>query len=194
MWDSELDVLTFNIKKRPETELCLTKRMFLSVITSIYDPLGLVAPVIFLMKSLLQEIWKYPKKIGWDDELPMELSDKFKRWYNQLHHLETVKIPRCLKFQRGTFVDQRLHVFTDASEKGYGAVAYVKTIYKSGFVDVAFVMAKTHVTPTKGLTIPRLELQGAVEGLGLSITICRELGFNIAKVTFHVDSLKNLQI
>ena len=53
MWDSELDVLTFKIKKRPETELCLTKRMFLSVITSIYDPLGLVAPVIFLMKSLL---------------------------------------------------------------------------------------------------------------------------------------------
>ena len=188
MWDSELDVLTFKIKKRPETELCLTKRMFLSVITSIYDPLGLVAPVIFLMKSLLQEIWKYPKKIGWDDELPMELSDKFKRWYNQLHHLETVKIPRCLKFQRGTFVDQRLHVFTDASEKGYGAVAYVKTIYKSGFADVAFVMAKTHVTPTKGLTIPRLELQGAVEGLGLSITICRKLGFDIAKVTFHVDS------
>ena len=91
-------------------------------------------------------------------------------------------------------MDQRLHVFTDASEKGYGAVAYVKTIYKSGFVDVAFVMAKTHATPTKGLTIPRLELQGAVEGLGLSITICRELGFDIAKVTFHVDSLKNLQI
>jgi len=79
-------------------------------------------------------------------------------------------------------------VFTDASSKGYGAVAYFKTIYESGFVDVSFVMAKTHVTPTKDLTIPRLVLQIAVEGLEIAFTVCRELDYDIKKVTFYVDS------
>ena len=38
----------------------------------------------------------------------------------------------------------RLHVFTDAGSKGYGALAYLRTFYTDGFVDVSFVMAKTH--------------------------------------------------
>ena len=49
-------------------------------------------------------------------------------------------------------------------------------------------MAKTHVTPTKGLKIHRLELQGAVEGLEIAFNVCRELDYDIDKVTFHMDS------
>ncbi len=53
-WDSETDVLTFKIKRRLESNESTTKRTFLNIFTSIYDPLGLAAPVIFLMKSLIQ--------------------------------------------------------------------------------------------------------------------------------------------
>ena len=188
LWNGDTDSFTFKIRQRPNSEEPLTKREFLSIISSLYDPLGLVAPVIFLMKSLLQEIWTYTPKIDWDDPLPDELRQRFLTWYDQLPTLEKLMIPRCFRSQRGKFVEQQLHVFTDASSKGYGAVAYFKTIYQSGFVDISFVMAKTHVTPTKGLTIPRLELQGAVEGLEIAFTVCRELDYDIDKVTFHVDS------
>ncbi|XP_057373119.1 uncharacterized protein LOC130693973 [Daphnia carinata] len=98
-----------------------------------------------------------------------------------------------LSFQTWTRVSRRwtqqpLQVFTDASSKGYGAVAYFRTVFEDQSVNVSFVMAKTHVTPVKGLTIPRLELQAAVEGLNIALTICRELEINLRQVTFHSDS------
>ncbi|XP_057367008.1 uncharacterized protein LOC130688031 [Daphnia carinata] len=71
----------------------------------------------------------------------------------------------------------------DASSKGYGAVAYFRTVFEDQYINVSFVMSKTHVTPVKGLTIPLLELQAAVEGLNIALTICREL-----EIDFHTDS------
>jgi hypothetical protein len=164
MWDSETDVLTFKIKRRPENNEPTTKRIFLSIVTSIYDLLGLAAPVIFLMKSLLQEVWTHTKKIDWDDPLQEELKERFNTWYGKLPALEQVKVERCFRFQRGISKEQRLHVFSDASSKGYGAVAYFRTVYFNGFVDASFVMTKTHVTPIKGLTIPGWNSKARLKG------------------------------
>jgi Pao retrotransposon peptidase len=77
LWNSDTDSFTFKIKQWPNSEEPLTKRVFLSIITSLYDPLGFVAPVTFLMKSLLKEIWMYIPKIDWDDPLPDELRQRF---------------------------------------------------------------------------------------------------------------------
>lgn len=62
-------MLTFKIRK-PSSHGVLTKKTFLSIISSVYDSLGLVAPVVFLMKSLFQDIWTYEKRIGWGDPIP----------------------------------------------------------------------------------------------------------------------------
>ncbi|XP_057367086.1 uncharacterized protein LOC130688116 [Daphnia carinata] len=158
MWDSKRDMLTFKIRK-PPNNVTLTKRAFLSIISSVYDPLGLVAPVIFTMKSLLQDIWTNEERIGWDDVVPEILSQRFHCWYDH--------------------TQQHLHVFTDASSKGHGAVAYFRTVFEDQSVNVSFVMSKTHVTPVQGLTIPRLELQVVVEGLNITLTICRELEIDL---------------
>ncbi|KAI9552216.1 hypothetical protein GHT06_022559 [Daphnia sinensis] len=72
LWNGETDMLTFKKRKQPSHDV-LTKRSFLSIISSVYDPLGLVAPVVFLMKTLLQDIWTYEKRIDWDDPIPEEL-------------------------------------------------------------------------------------------------------------------------
>ena len=187
MWDGERDMLAFKINKssNPNT---LTKRTFLSIISSVYDPLGLVAPVTFLMKSLFQDIWTYETRIGWDDLLPEELRERFLQWYEHLENLETLSVPRCYRFNRGSCKQQRLHVFTDASSTGFGAVAYFRSVYEDHSMDVSFVMSKTHVTPVKGLTIPRLELQAAAEGLNIALTVCLEVGMDLQDVIFHTDS------
>ena len=49
---------------------------------------------------------------------------------------------------------QQLHVFTDASNLAHGAVTYLRTQNADGEVELAFVMAKTHVAPIKKHTIP----------------------------------------
>jgi hypothetical protein len=48
-----------------------TRREILSFVASVYDPLGLVAPVVLPAKRMLQELW--PSGCGWDEELPKEI-------------------------------------------------------------------------------------------------------------------------
>ena len=50
-----------------------------------------------------------------------------------------------------------LHVFADGSIKAYGVVAYLQSAE-----NVVFLMAKSHLSPLKNLTMPRLELKAAV--------------------------------
>ena len=45
--------------------------------SSVYDPLGLVEPVVLTAKKLLQDLCK--KKIGWDDTISDEDGDH-ERW------------------------------------------------------------------------------------------------------------------
>ena len=51
----------------------------------------------------------------------------------------------------------------DASEQAIAAVAYLRTVYEAGDVDVRLIAAKTKVAPLKKQSIPRLELMGAYQ-------------------------------
>ena len=56
---------------------------------------------------------------------------------------------------------QQIHGFSDASEKAYAAVIYLRSTYGNGSVSVCIITSKTRVAPIKPHTIPRLELLGA---------------------------------
>ena len=56
----------------------------------------------------------------------------------------------------------QLQGFYDASEPAFARVVYIRTVNHNGFVHVSLVMVKTKVSPIKRLTIPRLELCGAL--------------------------------
>ena len=56
----------------------------------------------------------------------------------------------------------QLHGFCDASEAAYSGVVYIRAVDEQDNVHVSLVMAKTKVAPLKRLSIPRLELCGAV--------------------------------
>ena len=71
-----------------------------------------------------------------------------------------------------TFI--QLHLFVDASEKAFCAVAYFRFDYPGGETQRAFVAAKTHVAPVKPLSIPRMELQAAVLSVRLACMIQKE--------------------
>ena len=67
-----------------------------------------------------------------------------------------------------------LHVFADASERGFGAVGYVRFENDSGVV-VSFVMANFRVTPLKLVMTPQLELYAEVMATRLAALIWQEL-------------------
>ena len=48
-----------------------TKRKVLSLISSLFDPLGWLSPLIIRGRIFLQALWK--SKVGWDQELPEQL-------------------------------------------------------------------------------------------------------------------------
>ena len=62
--------------------VALTKRELLSFISSIYDPVGLMAPVTLEPKLIIQDLWR--RQIDWDVELPDDLKLRWTKWKQTL--------------------------------------------------------------------------------------------------------------
>ena len=187
LWDCQTDSFVINVKVLSPTN---TKRGILSQTASVFDPLGFLAPVIVKAKAILQEIWR--SGVDWDDEVPAHLVAEWEKWTSSLASLGRLKIPRWF----GTsdiLHPPTLHVFADASEIGYGAVAYLVFTRKRGEAKVAFVMSKARVTPLTYQSIPRLELQAAVVGLRLAETITGFIHLDPRQTVFWTDSQTVLQ-
>lgn len=61
VWDPAADVFSYSAVK---PDINVTKRSILSAIARTFDPLGLLAPVIFSAKVVLQEVWKQKNRLG----------------------------------------------------------------------------------------------------------------------------------
>ncbi|XP_061707816.1 uncharacterized protein LOC133518203 [Cydia pomonella] len=134
-----------------------TKRTILSEIARIFDPLGFLSPVTFLAKYLMQLLWV--SGVSWDGDVPESIRLEWQEFKTQLSSLSAVAVPRRLV---GKFDVLHLHGFCDASERGFCAVIYCRTVTEEGDVDVQLVCAKSKVAPLRKLSVPRLELLAAV--------------------------------
>ncbi|XP_057376523.1 uncharacterized protein LOC130697622 [Daphnia carinata] len=143
LWDSEIDAFIFKAGEKIQLHATPTKRNLVSVAATVYDPLGFVAPVVFAIKMLTQEVWR--AKVDWDEELPEPLKCRFPKWCQSLPNLARITVPR-FPINEEHLTVQRIHIFADASQLGFGAVAYARTTYASERVDISFIMAKTCCT------------------------------------------------
>ena len=179
-WSPASDCFTFKITL-PKI-ISKTKREFLSESARIFDPLGLASPTTVLIKQLFQELWTH--KVNWDDKLPDNLLQRWIQLRNELPLLESIKIPRWIGI-KGVF---EIHGFSDASEKAYGAVVYLKSIDNNGVSNINLLLAKTKVAPLKTQTIPRLELCAA-QMLAEAVTfVSNSLSITISKTFCYSDS------
>ena len=158
-WNSTSDYFRLTVAKLPSTR-DLTKRLLVSDVAKTFDVLGWFSPTIIKIKILLQRIWEL--KIDWDDPLPSEIKDTWLQWRIELSILSEKHIPRCHFPKQSHIVAMELHGFSDASEEAYAGVVYLRIIDSSQEVHVSLVTSKTKVAPLKRLTIPRLELCGAL--------------------------------
>lgn len=121
-WCIESDEFQFRVvvKENP-----LTRRGVLSTVSSVFDPLGFVAPFVLVGKQILQVLCR--DKMGWDDDLPEHILPQWESWLQDLPHLADLKIPRSyLPSAFGEVTQYELHNFSDASLKGYGACSYLR--------------------------------------------------------------------
>ncbi|GFV45767.1 integrase catalytic domain-containing protein [Trichonephila clavipes] len=72
-----------------------------------------------------------------------------------------LKIPRKILDSSGDSSEVQIHTFSDASQEAYGAAAFLRVKHKDG-VSVDLVTSKSRVAPLKRLSLPRLELMGAL--------------------------------
>ncbi|XP_055589191.1 uncharacterized protein LOC129741476 [Uranotaenia lowii] len=189
-WEPASDVLKYVIELEPlSSDMCLTKRHALSLIARLFDPLGLVAPVVVTAKIYMQVLWTLrdedSKTWPWDRPLPKDLIIRWNSYYSQLHHLNMLKIERCILVANPTSI--QLHLFSDASESAYGACAYLRSVDPSGFVKIALITTKSKVAPLQKKSIARLELCGALAAAQLYQKVISSLKSN-PETFFWVDS------
>ena len=120
-WDKMKDALFLNINT-DVSEGPVTKRKILSAAHKVFDPLGWVFPVLLRPKLMLQSLWSH--KVEWDSEVPGQISTEFKKWQEQVHMLEEIKIPRWIFGEKLDKVT--LHMFVDASKSAYAAALFVR--------------------------------------------------------------------
>lgn len=183
-WSIKDDTFSFNISLKNQPS---TRRGCLSVIASLYDPLGFISPFSLSGKRILQELCR--RGIGWDDPLPNDINPRWEEWINGLLKLKEVSIPRCFHPKHfHKIVRTELHHFSDASSIGYGACSYLRYKNDRDEVHCSLVMAKARVAPSKVTSIPRLELAAAVISAKVSVMLKRELDMKIDQEIFWTDS------
>lgn len=160
-WDEEKDVFLFKVRVPHQPP---TKREILPAVSSLYDPMGFVCPIILKAKTILQKLWKL--NLGWDDEIREDLPNHWNKWKYEFSALSQVQVRRC-HLVNGTVRDISLHLFSDASEDGYGMSAYLRFVYASGTARCSCLVGRSR----RPISIPRLELQAAT----LSVKIYRVL-------------------
>ena len=187
-WDLQEDCFMYIVDARTVSGTC-TKRQILKKTATVFDPLGFLTPFTLMAKLILQNLWR--TNIDWDDDVDASTQESWERWLQELSKIsQTIRIPRSFNIQPG--YQTQLHLFCDASEKAFAAVAYIR-IQSQSEVRCHLIMAKSRVAPIKTLTLPRLELQGAVMAVRLKDIIVEEIDHKFQAIYFWTDSMLNIQ-
>lgn len=183
-WEIADDTFTFNISADDKP---FTRRGVLSTVNSVFDPLGVAAPVTILGRALLRDLTSDTS--DWDAPLPEEERREWEVWRDSLQELRKLHIPRT--YTRDSLSNARhveLCMFSDASTKAIGAVAYLRVMDEDGNSNVGFVLGKAKLAPLSEPTIPRLELCAAVLAVEVAEFIVDEIDLKMDSVKFYCDS------
>ena len=125
-------------------------------------------------------------KVSWDEELSLDISNRWQTWLQDTHSNSLIKIPRWSGYtSQCEFLE--IHGFADASKFAYGAVLYLRLI-QTKEVLVTLQVAKTRVAPLNTLSIPRLELCAALLLVRLVQTLIESFPLRVESIHLWSDS------
>ena len=194
-WDVRADELVIDVENIYDLlrQTVPTKRLVVSSVGRIYDPLGILSPVVVPFKIFFQELSQL--KQSWDLPLSGEILDKWKLTVKALEGARPIRIPRFYwPGNDASLTTYRLCGFCDASMRAYAAVIYLVPVTGEAFPP-CLVCSKTRVSPLQRLTIPRLELlstvllarliHSATEALSTELNLEDPICFTDSMISYH---------
>lgn len=196
-WQPNSDAFTFSINFAINP--AMTKRSVLSTIARLFDPLGFLSPVTVAAKIILKEIWTMKVQredsqitaLDWDEALPRSVGITWQHFVSELSQVNTISIPRWVCFSSQHVQSMELHAFCDGSSSAYAASVYLRVRLHNDDIQTYLVAAKTKVTPTCSITIPRVELCGAVLATTLANWVQKNLNgiHNKVPIFYWTDAM-----
>jgi hypothetical protein len=166
-----------------------TMRTLSSRGSKVFDPLGFLTPVTLMAKHLMQSTHRLG--LRWDDPLPEVVLTPWLLWVQDLKHLATFEIDRRIYISNMKSVT--LQGFCDASSIAAAAVIYARSVDHEGRVHVQLVVSKSKLAPLQTVSIPKLELLGALLLALLMDKTARALNIPMSNVLCHTDNCSVLQ-
>ena len=167
IWDKETDQLCFELK--PLNDLKPTKRNVLKALASIYDPLGLINPIVLTLKLYFQKLCM--SKLDWDTPITGDLLSEWQNLVKDFEYTQEIRVERAYLGVEQNVKETQLHGFSDASDDAHGCNLYIRIVTETGEIKTSLITSKSHVNPinskqklkTKNetdekLSTPRMEL------------------------------------
>ena len=153
LWDNENDEFIYNFKEALEiaTNFNITKRNLSRTLSAFYDPLGFIQPIVMRIKILFQKLCI--EKLEWDAELSNSKATEWQKLVEMLKTKDVVRVERKCSSKAVVeyeILGTMLHGFSDASSLAYGANSYLRTLSKSGLIEVSL----THSFPMHPFSTP----------------------------------------
>ena len=156
------------------------------MVSSIYDPLGLVSPFVLEGRQIIQKLCF--SKFNWVELVNDDVKQQWKKWMCKLKSLKDIKLNRCYKLAEfGKVVSCSLLYFSEASERGYSQATYIRPVNKTGKIHSSLLTSKSRVVPMKYASIPRLRLAAAVLSVKMDGIIKKELTIDHPSEYFWTD-------
>ena len=184
-WDPTRDVIPFHVGVNVSPRRCkfhigpevtpdtlhildatkMTKRLALSALHSVYDPIGLVTPLTVRYKIMLRDLLQL-KDVEWDDDLPPNLESRLRDILKIMVLIEDMEFPRSVKPNTAVGPPEMV-VFWDGGNPAFGGAVYVRYQLTEPSLNgathsVRLLASKARVTPPRRSSTPRSELSGLV--------------------------------
>ncbi|XP_058817711.1 uncharacterized protein LOC131681020 [Topomyia yanbarensis] len=186
LWLPEEDVLAFTAELQLDG-ISPSKRNILRSVMSLFYSQGLLSHITVQGRTIIQDTCR--SKAEWDNEVIETIWTRWQKWITLFNGVGRIRLQRAYfpGFSAAEIGPIELHVFTDASEEAYASTAYFRAVI-NGNVYVTLVTAKAKVAPLKTLSVPRLELMGALLGARLAKAACEYHTFPICRRIMWTDS------
>ena len=160
-WNNQSDTLSFKVNfelmnriieaDQQQPKIKLTKRLLLSQIARIYDPVGFATTFLMRAKIGMQVLWQ--TGVDWDEETPPAICYKWIELFKEMKELSKITFQRSL-CHANAIEPPMLCVFSDASQDAFGACAYIHQRTNGDKYQVRLIAAKSRVAPLKQLSVP----------------------------------------